>query len=75
MKEWLKELGDEIVLEKWHGILEIMVYVGKELIKEEWVILIGSDITKGIVPIDSENRTWRDVCGGVFKIQLHIVMK
>ncbi|MFT8320218.1 MAG: bifunctional adenosylcobinamide kinase/adenosylcobinamide-phosphate guanylyltransferase [Bacillus sp. (in: firmicutes)] len=31
------------------------------------VILIGSDITKGIVPIKKEDRLWRDVTGRIFQ--------
>ena len=31
------------------------------------VILIGTDITKGIVPIEAENRVWRDVTGRVYQ--------
>lgn len=30
-------------------------------------ILIGADITKGIVPIEVENRIWRDATGWVFQ--------
>ena len=31
------------------------------------VILIGTDITKGIVPVDEKDRLLRDVCGRVYQ--------
>ncbi|GKU84657.1 bifunctional adenosylcobinamide kinase/adenosylcobinamide-phosphate guanylyltransferase [Niallia sp. NCCP-28] len=31
------------------------------------VIVIGSDITKGIVPIEKENREWRDAVGWIYQ--------
>lgn len=52
-------------------------YKWKEMI-EQWriweekkharrLVLLGADITKGIVPIDMENRIWRDAAGWVFQ--------
>lgn len=35
--------------------------------KNRCVFLIGSDITKGIVPIDKEDRMWRDATGLIFQ--------
>lgn len=31
------------------------------------LVIIGTDITKGIVPIEKTDRTWRDVTGWVFQ--------
>lgn len=31
------------------------------------VVIIGTDITKGIVPVEKENRIWRDVTGWVYQ--------
>ncbi|PLT35938.1 bifunctional adenosylcobinamide kinase/adenosylcobinamide-phosphate guanylyltransferase [Bacillus sp. V5-8f] len=31
------------------------------------LIIIGSDITRGIVPIGEEDRTWRDITGWVYQ--------
>ncbi|MBS2968711.1 bifunctional adenosylcobinamide kinase/adenosylcobinamide-phosphate guanylyltransferase [Metabacillus sp. KIGAM252] len=31
------------------------------------LVLIGSDISKGIVPIEAENRIWRDVTGWIYQ--------
>ena len=44
-----------------------MARFGKAEIQGRMVILIGSDITKGIVPIEAENRVWRDVTGRVYQ--------
>ncbi|WP_400245165.1 bifunctional adenosylcobinamide kinase/adenosylcobinamide-phosphate guanylyltransferase [Niallia sp. JL1B1071] len=35
--------------------------------KNRYVFIIGSDITKGIVPIDKEDRLWRDATGLIFQ--------
>ena len=66
IKEWLKELSDKMVQEKWRNLLnELQSWESDDDGRK--VILIGSDVTKGIVPIHSEDRTWRDVCGRVFQ--------
>ncbi|WP_338471478.1 bifunctional adenosylcobinamide kinase/adenosylcobinamide-phosphate guanylyltransferase [Niallia sp. XMNu-256] len=70
IERWIREglqgsSGDE-VQETWRGLLRQL---------ENWesmdgkgsVILIGTDITKGIVPLEREDRLWRDVCGRVFQ--------
>lgn len=31
------------------------------------IVIIGTDITKGIVPIEREERTWRDLTGWVYQ--------
>ena len=31
------------------------------------LVVIGSDITKGIVPVEKENRLWRDVTGWAYQ--------
>ncbi|MDQ0243513.1 adenosyl cobinamide kinase/adenosyl cobinamide phosphate guanylyltransferase [Bacillus fengqiuensis] len=36
------------------------------------LVLIGTEIGKGIVPVDEEDRMWRDACGYVYQ---HIVEK
>lgn len=66
IREWLKEHDDHAVREKWRSVLNgLQSWENNE--ERRKVILIGSDITKGIVPIHSEDRTWRDVCGRVFQ--------
>lgn len=34
---------------------------------ERCLVLIGTDIGKGIVPMEKENRLWRDVAGWFFQ--------
>ena len=31
------------------------------------LIIIGNDLSKGIVPIEASDRTWRDACGWVYQ--------
>jgi adenosylcobinamide kinase / adenosylcobinamide-phosphate guanylyltransferase len=70
IEQWVKELLTEFdareVQKKW------------QLLLEKWrtwesgqqgrvIILIGSDVTKGIVPTEAQTRVWRDVAGRVFQ--------
>ena len=70
IEQWIKELliefEAEAVLEKWQALLEKW-QIWERAEQGRMVILIGSDITKGIVPIEAENRVWRDVTGRVFQ--------
>jgi adenosylcobinamide kinase / adenosylcobinamide-phosphate guanylyltransferase len=66
IREWLKELDNKMVQEKWQKVLNELRCWENDADQRK-VILIGSDITKGIVPIHTEDRTWRDVCGRAFQ--------
>ncbi len=70
IEQWIKELliefEAEAVREKWQALLEKW-QIWENADQGRMVILIGSDITKGIVPIESENRVWRDVTGRVYQ--------
>ena len=51
---------------KWQEIIgEWRIW--EEEKNDRHLILIGADITKGIVPIEVENRIWRDATGWVFQ--------
>ncbi|AZB42682.1 hypothetical protein CEF21_10475 [Bacillus sp. FJAT-42376] len=39
----------------------------EEAAEENNLVLIGTDISKGIVPAEAENRLWRDVTGWVYQ--------
>ena len=66
VKEWLQGSSGDKVQEKWHDLLrQLENWEGTD--GKRSVILIGTDITKGIVPLKSEDREWRDVCGRVFQ--------
>lgn len=59
-----KEKGE--VRSKWRKLVEELARWEKE--KEgRKVIFIGTDISKGIVPLEEENRAWRDVTGWVYQ--------
>ncbi len=47
------------IIRKWR--------IWEEAKNDRRLILIGADITKGIVPIEVENRIWRDATGWVFQ--------
>lgn len=47
------------IISKWR--------IWEEAKNDRRLILIGADITKGIVPIEVENRIWRDATGWVFQ--------
>lgn len=66
IKEWLKEHSGKEVQEKWGHLLEKL---GKweKADEKRTVTFIGTDITKGIVPLAAEEREWRDVCGRIFQ--------
>ena len=70
IEQWIKELLIEFEAEavrgKWQALLEKW-QIWESTDQGRMVILIGSDITKGIVPIEAENRVWRDVTGRVFQ--------
>lgn len=67
---WLKDLTLEndadqcraiwnLCLEKW------LSWEQAELYRQ--LIVIGTDITKGIVPVEVENRLWRDITGWAYQ--------
>jgi adenosylcobinamide kinase / adenosylcobinamide-phosphate guanylyltransferase len=70
IEQWVKGLLIEVEAEKvrgkWQGLLENW-QMWERAEQGRTVILIGSDITKGIVPAEAENRVWRDVTGKVFQ--------
>ena len=51
---------------KWQEIISKW-RIWEEAKNDRRLILIGADITKGIVPIEIENRIWRDATGWVFQ--------
>jgi len=70
VEEWLRELLLEMDINEarnyWKSI------VSKWL---DWqshaparrVVIIGTDMTKGIVPVEKENRNWRDLTGWAYQ--------
>ena len=66
VKELLKNLDSKGVREYWRMLLQNWL-IWENGRPERKVILIGSDITKGIVPVEVSDRVWRDVTGRVFQ--------
>jgi adenosylcobinamide kinase/adenosylcobinamide-phosphate guanylyltransferase len=70
IEQWIKELLQEVdaakARQKWRLLLE-QWQKWETNDKGRTVILIASDITKGIVPTKAEDREWRDVTGRVFQ--------
>ncbi|MGE7778772.1 bifunctional adenosylcobinamide kinase/adenosylcobinamide-phosphate guanylyltransferase [Peribacillus sp. NPDC097264] len=56
----------ESIQKKWKEILDGWRIWEKEESGRTCVV-IGSDLSKGIVPIEKKNRQWRDACGWIFQ--------
>jgi adenosylcobinamide kinase / adenosylcobinamide-phosphate guanylyltransferase len=67
---WLKEITEEYDLNQ---CLDIFVsslenwLLWEEANPNRKLVVIGTDISKGIVPMESENRIWRDVTGWAYQ--------
>lgn len=55
-----------VIRRKWQEIIT-QWRIWEEAEDNRCCILIGADITKGIVPIEVEDRIWRDVTGWVYQ--------
>lgn len=51
---------------KWHAIIQKWL-AWEQVDPNRTVVVIGTDITKGIVPLDPAERKWRDVTGWAFQ--------
>lgn len=67
---WLKELAEKydsnLCLEIWNSCQENWI-LWERANQNRKLVVIGTDITKGIVPMESENRLWRDVTGWAYQ--------
>ncbi|WP_066064660.1 bifunctional adenosylcobinamide kinase/adenosylcobinamide-phosphate guanylyltransferase [Neobacillus soli] len=67
---WLRALTENYDADKcreiWNECLENWLTWEKER-QNRQLIVIGTDITKGIVPMEAENRLWRDVTGWAYQ--------
>jgi adenosylcobinamide kinase/adenosylcobinamide-phosphate guanylyltransferase len=67
---WLKELAATFDSDKcreiWANCIEEW-NTWENAVEQRKLIVIGTDITKGIVPMDVENRRWRDVTGWAYQ--------
>jgi adenosyl cobinamide kinase/adenosyl cobinamide phosphate guanylyltransferase len=66
MKELTKEFDSDTCREIWSSCLDN--WLTWERAKDNRkLVVIGTDITKGIVPVEKENRLWRDVTGWAYQ--------
>lgn len=66
IKDWLKNDNGEQERQRWKQFyLEWLEW--ERMNDKRQVILLGADITKGIVPIDKSDRLWRDIVGWVYQ--------
>ncbi|MED3552453.1 bifunctional adenosylcobinamide kinase/adenosylcobinamide-phosphate guanylyltransferase [Cytobacillus praedii] len=65
VQEWSGQLAIHEVREKWRMLLRS--WTQWERAENRELILIGSDLSKGIVPMLAEERKWRDVTGWVYQ--------
>jgi adenosylcobinamide kinase / adenosylcobinamide-phosphate guanylyltransferase len=67
---WLKNLsasmGADKCRELWANCLDNWLTWEQAALHRQ-LIIIGTDITKGIVPIEAENRLWRDITGWAYQ--------
>ncbi|MCH1626410.1 bifunctional adenosylcobinamide kinase/adenosylcobinamide-phosphate guanylyltransferase [Ferdinandcohnia quinoae] len=70
IEKWIKDIVIQYGLEqsrgKWAEQMSKWLQWEKNNL-EHTLILIGTDITKGIVPVEKENRIWRDVTGWIYQ--------
>jgi adenosylcobinamide kinase / adenosylcobinamide-phosphate guanylyltransferase len=70
VEKWLKELTVYVDADQcreiWKHCIENWLTWEKSVLHRE-LIVIGTDITKGIVPMEAENRLWRDVTGWAYQ--------
>ncbi|MFE4894267.1 bifunctional adenosylcobinamide kinase/adenosylcobinamide-phosphate guanylyltransferase [Peribacillus butanolivorans] len=61
-----EKMDAESIRKRWKEIMADWRIWEKEK-DDHNCIVIGSDISKGIVPMEAQNRKWRDACGWVFQ--------
>lgn len=70
LEQWIKEslesVNGKFAQERWQSFLEQCLLWENEL-PERQVIIIGCDLSKGIVPSLAKEREWRDVTGRIYQ--------
>lgn len=67
---WVKELLAEMTMDEGRKYLRDVIagwYNWENVSPDRKLIIIGTDITKGIVPIDKADRNWRDLIGWFYQ--------
>ncbi|MCM3092883.1 MULTISPECIES: bifunctional adenosylcobinamide kinase/adenosylcobinamide-phosphate guanylyltransferase [unclassified Cytobacillus] len=66
IREWSSTLEFEEIRGKWQAQLEKWLKWEKAAVNRK-MVLIGSDMSKGIVPMEAADRKWRDASGWAFQ--------
>ncbi|KMM36720.1 bifunctional adenosylcobinamide kinase/adenosylcobinamide-phosphate guanylyltransferase [Guptibacillus hwajinpoensis] len=70
VEHWIKELTSDADLlecrEIWQSLLSIW-HAWENEREERTVVIIGTDLSKGIVPMEKEDRDWRDLTGWAYQ--------
>lgn len=66
VQEWSSQLDSHEIREKWRSLLCNWLKWEKEAGLRK-LILIGTDLSKGIVPMRAEERKWRDITGWTYQ--------
>ncbi|MFD1851597.1 bifunctional adenosylcobinamide kinase/adenosylcobinamide-phosphate guanylyltransferase [Oceanobacillus bengalensis] len=67
---WTKELSAKMTINQAREYLKKVIEDWLEwesLSSDRKIIVIGTDIMKGIVPVEKENRNWRDLTGWFYQ--------
>ncbi|MCM3566961.1 bifunctional adenosylcobinamide kinase/adenosylcobinamide-phosphate guanylyltransferase [Neobacillus mesonae] len=67
---WVKEFTNKYNLNECRNVWNRCLDQWQSWEKEKpgrIIVIIGTDITKGIVPVEKENRRWRDAAGWAFQ--------
>ncbi|WLD91666.1 bifunctional adenosylcobinamide kinase/adenosylcobinamide-phosphate guanylyltransferase [Alkalihalobacillus sp. AL-G] len=70
IEKWIKEMTVQHPTHECRDIWNETLngWLGwEQAAKQRTLILIGTDITKGIVPLEEQNRIWRDVTGWCYQ--------
>lgn len=70
VEQWIKGLTVDSGHEECRAIWQSLLGIWRSWESEQQartVVIIGADITKGIVPMEKEDRDWRDLTGWAFQ--------
>lgn len=68
IEHWVKGIVDEALPNAYEEAVKVIeAWLNWSNQSSNQLVLIGTDISKGIVPIDQKDRTWRDVTGYLYQ--------
>jgi adenosylcobinamide kinase / adenosylcobinamide-phosphate guanylyltransferase len=66
IRQWIQSIPADESRERWQSLIREWRSWESE-VRQRKLVLIGNDISKGIVPIAAEDRLWRDTTGWVYQ--------